>query len=208
MILSLWTPRLWLYSISGYDTGACLVAQSCLTLYDPMDCSWSGFSVLGILQARILQWVAISFSRENLNFFKKSKGEFKNQNIVIQKVLFSSFGCWLISASLKGGGSNTTSWNKSFKIIFKYDFRWIARRDELSVQFSCSIVSNSLWPHELQHPRFPCPPLSPGVCSNSVYWVSDAIQPSHPLSSPSPPVLNLSQHFSNELTLHIRWPKY
>ena len=40
-----------------------LVTQSCLTLYDPMDCSPPGFSILGILQARILEWVAISFSR-------------------------------------------------------------------------------------------------------------------------------------------------
>ena len=39
------------------------VAQSCLTLCDPVDCSLSGFSVHGILQARILEWVAISFSR-------------------------------------------------------------------------------------------------------------------------------------------------
>ena len=38
------------------------VAQSCLTVCDPMDCSLSGFSVHGILQARILEWVAISFS--------------------------------------------------------------------------------------------------------------------------------------------------
>ena len=40
-----------------------LVAQSCLTLCDPMDCSPLGSSVLGILQARILEWVAISSSR-------------------------------------------------------------------------------------------------------------------------------------------------
>ena len=39
------------------------VAWSCLTLCDPMDCSLSGSSVHGILQARILEWVAISFSR-------------------------------------------------------------------------------------------------------------------------------------------------
>ena len=38
-------------------------AQSCLTLCDPMDCSPPGSSVHGILQARILEWVAISFSR-------------------------------------------------------------------------------------------------------------------------------------------------
>ena len=45
-----------------------------------------------------------------------------------------------------------------------------------------------------------------------VLWVSDAIQPSHPLLSSSPPARNLSQHqgcfFSNELAPHIRWPKY
>ena len=37
--------------------------QSCPTLCDPMDCSLPGFSVHGILQARTLEWVAISFSR-------------------------------------------------------------------------------------------------------------------------------------------------
>ena len=40
-----------------------LVAQSCLTLCDPMDCSPPGFSVHGILQVRILEWAVISFSR-------------------------------------------------------------------------------------------------------------------------------------------------
>ena len=39
------------------------VAQSCPTLCDPMDCSLPGFSVHGIFQARVLEWVAISFSR-------------------------------------------------------------------------------------------------------------------------------------------------
>ena len=45
---------------------------------------------------------------------------------------------------------------------------------------------------------------------NHVCWVGDAIQPSHPLLSPSPPAFNLSQHqvFSNESALYIRWPKY
>ena len=42
-----------------------LIAQSRLTLCNPMDCSPSGFSVYGILQARILEWVAISSSRES-----------------------------------------------------------------------------------------------------------------------------------------------
>ena len=74
-----------------------------------------------------------------------------------------------------------------------------------SVQFSRSVVSDSLRPHGLQHARPPCPSPTPRACSNS----GDAIQPSHPLPSPSPPVFNLSQHqgLCNELVA-IRWPKY
>ena len=64
-----------------------------------------------------------------------------------------------------------------------------------SVQFSHLVVSNSLWPHELQHTRPPCPSPSPGVHSD-VHRVCDAIQPSHPRSSPSPPAPNPSQHQS------------
>ena len=41
----------------------CSVAKSCSTLWDPTDCSLSGPSVYGISQARILEWVVISFSR-------------------------------------------------------------------------------------------------------------------------------------------------
>ena len=44
-----------------------LVAQSCLTLCDPMHCSPPGSSVHGILQARILEWVAIPFPTQGLN---------------------------------------------------------------------------------------------------------------------------------------------
>ena len=42
-----------------------LVAQSCLTLCNPMDCSPPGFSVLGISQARIVEWGALAFSRRS-----------------------------------------------------------------------------------------------------------------------------------------------
>ena len=42
-----------------------LVIQSCLILFDPMDCSLPGSSSLGIFQAKILEWVAISFSRRS-----------------------------------------------------------------------------------------------------------------------------------------------
>ena len=47
--------------------GVCSVAQSSQTLCNPMDCSLPGSSVHGILQARILEWVTISFSRDSFH---------------------------------------------------------------------------------------------------------------------------------------------
>ena len=63
-----------------------------------------------------------------------------------------------------------------------------------SVQFSRSVVSDCLQPHESQHARPPCPSPLLEFTQTHVYWVSDAIQPSHPLLSPSSLTFNLSQH--------------
>ena len=59
IVLRIHHPSLCIFSI----VVVVLVAQSCLTLCDPADCSSPGFSVLGILQARILEWVAICCCR-------------------------------------------------------------------------------------------------------------------------------------------------
>ena len=76
----------------------------------------------------------------------------------------------------------------------------------------CSVSkSDSLWPHGLQHARLLCPPLTPGVCSNScplsrqcfVTIFSYAAHISFCLQS-----FPASGFFSIELALHIRWPKY
>ena len=64
------------------------------------------------------------------------------------------------------------------------------------VQFSRSVVSDSLRPHGLQHARPPCPSPILEFTQTHVHRVSDAIQPSHSLSSPSPPAPNPSQHQS------------
>ena len=50
-------------------------------------------------------------------------------------------------------------------------------------EFSCSVVSNSLRPHGLQHARLPCPLLTPRAVQTNIHRVSDAIQPSHPVIS-------------------------
>ena len=59
-------------------------------------------------------------------------------------------------------------------------------------------------------PGLPVHHQLPEFTQTQVHRVRDAIQPSHPLSSPSPPAPNPSQHqsLSNESTLRVRWPKY
>ena len=57
---------------------------------------------------------------------------------------------------------------------------WVCK----SIQFSCSVLSDSLLPHGLQHARLPCPSPTPQLAKTHVHRVGDAIQPSHPLSSP------------------------
>ena len=59
-------------------------------------------------------------------------------------------------------------------------------------------------------PGFPVLHYLPELAQTHVHWVGDAIQPSHPLSPPSPPAFNLSQHqgLFQESVLRIKWPKY
>ena len=71
-----------------------------------------------------------------------------------------------------------------------------------SVQFSRSVVFNSLRSHESQHTRPPCPSPTPGVHPNSCAssWCLPLLLP--------PSIFSNIRVFSNESVLHIRWPKY
>ena len=79
-----------------------------------------------------------------------------------------------------------------------------------SVQFSCSVMSNSLQPHGLQHTRLLCPSPTSGACSNSFplsWWC-------HPTTSSSVIPFSCLQSFPEsgsfpvESVLDIRWPEY
>ena len=76
-----------------------------------------------------------------------------------------------------------------------------------SVAQSCPTLCD---PMNCSTPGLPVHHQLPEFTQTHVHRVSDAIQPSHPLLSPSPPAPNPSQHqsFSNESTLCMRWPKY
>ena len=71
-------------------------------------------------------------------------------------------------------------------------------------------MSNSLWPHGLQHARPPCPSPTPRVYSNSWplrWWCHPTISSCRPLLLP-PSIFPRIRVFSNESVLRIRWPKY
>ena len=79
-----------------------------------------------------------------------------------------------------------------------------------SVQFSLSVVFDSLRPHESQHARPPCPSTTPGVHSDSrpsSQWCHPAVSSSVVPFSSCPQSLPASV-FSNESTLRMRWPTY
>ena len=79
-----------------------------------------------------------------------------------------------------------------------------------SVQFSHSVMSNSLQPHGLQHARFPCPSPTPGAYLNSCplsQWCHPTIS-SSVIALLLPSIFPSIRVFSNESVLHIRCPKY
>ena len=79
-----------------------------------------------------------------------------------------------------------------------------------SDQFSCSVVSDSVWPHGLQHTRPPCPSPTPEAYSNSCLlsrWYHPTISSCYPLLLLHS-IFHSIRLFSNESVLCIRWPKF
>ena len=99
---------------------------------------------------------------------------------------------------------------RAFKgVTLLYDLRW----KDVIYQFS-SVIQSCLTlcnPMDRSTPGLPVHHQLPESTKTHVHCVRDAIQPYHPLLSPSPPALNLYQHqglISNELAPRVRWPKY
>ena len=88
----------------------------------------------------------------------------------------------------------------------------VAGRAGFQPRLCCCSVTKSrltLWdPMDFSTPGFPVLPKLLELAQTHIHRVSDAIQPSHPLSSPSPPAFSLSHRiFSSGSALQIRWPK-
>ena len=132
---------------------------------DPMDYSPPGSSVHGILQARILEWVAMPSSRGSSS---------PRDQTCISCTAGEFFNHWATWEAQKEVMANKFS----------------------SVQFS-SVAQSRLTlcnPMNCSTPGLPVHHQLPEFTQTHVHRVGDAIQPSHPLSSPSPPAFNLSQH--------------
>ena len=139
-----------------------------------MECNPPGSSVHGILQARILGWVAISSARGSS--WQGSKPHFLH-------LLH-----WQVdSLPLHHLGSHEF-WGDAIQPItsFILSFSQFSSVAQLCPTF-CDPMNRSM-------PGLPVHHQLPEFTQTHVHWVSDAIQPSHPLSSPSPSALNLSQH--------------
>ena len=96
-----------------------------------------------------------------------------------------------------------------FPLLFA--MKWWDQMPWSSVQFSCSVVSDSLWPHRLQHAMPLCPSPTPRIYLNSCplsrwcYLLNHLILCSLLLP---PSIFPSIRIFSNESPLRIRWPKY
>ena len=166
--------------------------QSYLTLCNPIDSSPRGSPIPGSLQARILKWVAISFSNA-------WKWKVKVKSLSRVTLLVTP---WTAShqAPPSMGFSRQEYWNGVR----------LPSPNVSSVQCSHSVVSTLCNPMNHSTPGLPVHHQLPEFTQTHVHRVSDAIQPSHPLSAPSPPAPNPPsiRVFSNESTLRMRWPKY
>ena len=102
----------------------------------------------------------------------------------------------------------SSNWNIA---VFQFCTPIQQRASIIHISQFCSVTQSSL---SLQfmvcsRPGFPVHHQLPEPAQTHVHVVNDAMQPSHPLSSPSPLIFNLSWHvFLSALVLHIRWPKY
>ena len=171
------------------------VGQWCPTLWDCMD-----YTVHGILQARILELVVILFSR----------GSALSRNwTTVSCIAGRFFTSWAIREPQEHGISLHLF--VSSLIYFVRAFKFSAQRSFVSfssVQFSRSVMSDYLRPHESQHARLPCPSPTPGVHSDSrpsSRWCHPAISSSVVPFSSCPQSLPASESFPMNQLFATAW---
>ena len=179
-----------------------LVAKSCPTLCNPMDCRPPGSSVQGILQARILEWVAISFSR----------GSSPPRDRTSVSYIADSLPPGKPSLSKDANNSNSLRvlLQSLNKIVYLSTVQHLAIE---KAQLNTCLTTKScltLPPSGTATCQAP-PPFSISQSLLKLMSVESVMASNHLiLSPPFPPAFSFpsTRVFSNNLVLHIRWPKY
>ena len=194
------------FPIWNHHAAAAKLLQSCPTLCNPIDSSPPGSPVPGILQERTLEWVALSFSSA-----WKWKAKVKSFSHVW---LFATPWTAACQAPPSMGSSrqeywsrvpSPSPWNHHIKPLILWSWGGLIcvwgiflTMQHPSVQFS-SVAQSCPTPCDPMNRSTPGLPVHhqlPEFTQTHIHRVSDVIQPSHPLSSPSPPASNPSQHQS------------
>ena len=200
-----------------YSRDMCVHAKSlqlCLNLCDPVDCSPPGCSVHGILQARVLEWVAISFSRgssrprdrtpisyifcigRQLLYHWRHLGGPSWETLVCNFLSCFAMSLWGFRIKIMPPCPLATRSVPFILYFTKVCINFVlllSMFDQFRlVTWSCPTLCD---PMDWSMPGFPVHHQLLELAQTHVHQVSDAIQPSHPLSPPSP-AFNLSQHQS------------
>ena len=153
------------------ETSLSSVAQSCSTLCDPMDCSMPGLPASAAAAKSLQSCPTLCDPINGSPPGSPVPGILQARTLEWVAMPFSNAWKWKVK------GKKTQK-----------------PRPSLVSQFNCSVVSDSLRPHGCSTPGLPVHRQLPESTQTHVHWVGDAIQPSHPLSPPSLPAFNLSQH--------------
>ena len=185
----------------------CLIAQSCLTLCDHMDRAHQPSLSNGILQARILDWVAMLSSRESSQPGIETRSPTLQADFLQSEPAGKPMNNGIGRLSLFQQILGTQGLNRGllhcrrilYQLIYeggRFEIYQVLKRNR--AQFSsvaqsclnlCNPMNHSMRGLSVHHHL-------PEITQIHVHRVCDAIEPSHALSSPSPPVPNSSQHQS------------
>ena len=194
-----------------------------------MDCSPPGSSVHGIFQARVLEWSAIAFSKALSNSYQRMLTYVCVHRPSMPSPLWSIKRWHPMSGTMMSSTPSSRTSRSSQHLVMEYlgesDIEWIwnselvlgassplrakVHHTDSSVKFNHSVMSDSLWPHGLQHTRLPCPSPTARAYSNLYprsHWCHPTISSCHPhLLLPS--IFPSIRIFSNESVLRIKVAK-